>query len=297
MTARARTGDAFLLASVLLEGLFPVIIHTGVRTFPPLFFAAVSILLSSMIFACMLWGTGTIRQEVPWRVFGYLLVVVACIVVIPYIFILEGARLTSGVNTALLLQMEIPFAFLICGIFFGERMGSRQFLGAAVAVLGAAIIVWRGESGFRLGDLLIVAGTAFYPIGNVFAKKALRELSPLQVLAIRSSIGGLILLIISAIAERASPILLLRQADDLWLIILNATVILTLSKICWYSGLSRASVVRATSFLSVGPAVGLLATVVLLREIPTLPQLIGFLLTMAGLWILTRAPRAAAEPL
>lgn len=287
MTRETRIGQRFILVSMLIESLYPTLIHAGATSFPPIWFAAVSTLLSAVINGCIVlyrgrWG---FRWKFVWPWIGLTLFVP----VLPAVCIVLGTQLTSGINTALLLQSELLFAFLICSLFFGERMLPLHSLGAAFVLGGTLMVLFQGSFSLQPGDLLIVLGVSFYPWGNMCAKKLLKSLDPFQVLFLRSSLGGLLLLCIS-LAVEGSPFSPFASGGALWLIPAYAIIILVLSKLIWYEGLRSTQLLKATSLIMATPALGVIVAALSFREVPTLFHIGGFIMTLCGLFLLTRRP-------
>jgi drug/metabolite transporter (DMT)-like permease len=214
-----------------------------------------------------------------------LLGLVLFVPVLPMICIILGTRLTSGINTALLLQTELIFAYVICSVFFGERMKPRRLMGSGLILLGTLLILFQGGLRFAPGDLLIILGVSFYPWGNMCAKWLLRTLDPVEVLFLRSFFGGVVLLLLSLWFEGTVAVTLTSRA--LWLIFAYGIVVLVFSKICWYRGLARLSLLKATSLMMATPAMGVLFAAFFLQEVPSLFQVAGLVTTVMGLVLLT----------
>jgi drug/metabolite transporter (DMT)-like permease len=183
----------------------------------------------------------------------------------------------------MLLQSELIFTLIIYGLFSIEKITPQKIFAGVAVFIGAILIIYNGSSTVNIGDLLIVAGTAFYPIGNFFAKQALKTGTPSEILFIRSLLGGTILVILSIIFENQSKSM--SQITEYWpLIIFNGLFIYHLSKILWYEGIKRIDVSKASP-ISIGsyPALSMLFAILFLKEVPTVYQIIGFFVVMIGI--------------
>ena len=161
-------------------------------------------------------------------------------------------------------------------------------VGALIVLAGTAFIVYNGKAGINSGDLLIIAGTFFYPIGNIFAKKALEIAPPSAILFIRSFLGGIVLISLSLAFEDQTDVL--GKISTYWpLILINGIFIYHISKILWYEGIKRIDISKAIP-ISVGgyPAFGLIFAILFLKEIPTIYQLVGFFVVLAGIFVLMK---------
>ena len=137
---------------------------------------------------------------------------------------------------------------------------------------------------------MIILGTICFPFGNYFTKRAIKTVAPLSLLFLRSFLAGLILAPISLYWEGTAGLAQLAASPPrIWWIILSAVVLtMFISKVLWYDGLKRVTMVKAISFLGLTPALTVLFAMPLLGEIPTVQQIAGLVLTMVGMWVLTR---------
>ncbi|MFA6918135.1 MAG: DMT family transporter, partial [Candidatus Gracilibacteria bacterium] len=211
------------------------------------------------------------------------------------ILIFTGSSKTSGINTTILLQSEILFTFIIFGLFSIEKITLKKTIGALIVLIGTFFIIYNGSNTVNYGDLLIIAGTFFYPIGNIFAKKALKIAPPSTILFIRSLLGGIVLISLSLIFENQSATIV--KISNYWpLILLNGIFIYHLSKVLWYEGIKRIDISKAIP-ISVGgyPAFSLLFAILFLKEIPTIYQLVGFIAVAVGIFILILEKSEASQ--
>lgn len=291
-----RTGELLIIGETLMYSLFPVIIAYSTKIIPPILFAGASTLMASITLFIHLLLTKKLKTLKDPQTIKYSLLVALFIIIIPSILIFTGSSKTSGINTTMLLQTEIIFTLIIFGLFSIEEVTTKKISGSFFVLIGAILIVYNGKMQINIGDILIIAGTMFYPIGNIFAKKVLKIAPPATILFIRSLLGGLILVSISLIFENnmETPGKLLHY----WpLIIANGIFIYHISKIFWYEAIKRIDVSKAIP-ISVGgyPIFGLLFAILLLKEIPTTYQLLGFLAALIGILILIKKQTKKAEP-
>lgn len=286
-----RIGELFIFGEVITFATFPIIINYATRLMPPVFFAAISTLLAGLCLLPYLIFTKQIRAIFERKLIGFILGVALFIVIIPSIFIFTGTSKTSSINTTLLLQTELLFTFIICGLFFGEKITKQKILGGLAVVIGATIILYKKSFQFNIGDILIIAGTVFYPIGNIFAKKALKIATPSVILFMRSIIGGLFLLLISFYFEKFSMAPMDYAKENWKIILLNGAVVYLASKLLWYKGFRFIEISKAISISMAMPAISLVYAAAFLHEIPTIQQTGGFVVAMAGLILLTRRKR------
>ncbi len=276
-------GELFIFSQVAIYGLYPVVINHSSKLMPPVLFAGLSVLLASIFFFFVVAFQKNFHRIFKWESLKYILLVTLFIVIIPSIFIFTGTSMTSGVNTTILFQTEVIFTFLFVGIFSNsEKITLRRSIGATIVLLGTGIILYNGTFEVNLGDVLILTGVAFYPFGNMAAKKALQIVSPTVILFVRSLIGGLALVFFSLIFEDSSLLVLPSVQAHFPLILVNGIVIMFFSKILWYEGLKRVDLTKAIPIDMSFPAFSLLFLFLFVGEVPTIYQWLGLSLTIIG---------------
>ena len=266
--------------------LFPIIISYVSKLMPPILFAGTSTLVTGIVLFFYLAITKQLGKLRNKKAIIYILWVTLLIIIIPSILIFVGTSRTSGINTSLLLQSEIIFTFILYSIMKYEKITKRRILGAIIVLLGTTAIVYNGSNSINIGDLLIIAGTFFYPIGNIFARKALAVTTTPIILFVRNIIGAPILIGISLLFETYNQPMTYFISNFYPYMLLSGILIYLISKMLWYEGMRRLETNKAI-LISVGgyPAISLFFTYIFLHEIPTTYQWLGFLLILTGLLI------------
>lgn len=282
-----RSAEMFIFASILFGALEPIAINYSVKLISPILFAGLYVSFCSILFFFYVLATKTFRDIFNKKAFKYILGLTALIVVIPSTMIFIGSKMTSGINTALLLQTEILFTLLICGAFYKEKITSKKLVSSLLILAGAILILYNGSLNLNTGGLLIIAATVFYPFGNMCAKEALK-LSPLApILFLRSFLGGISLLVISLIFENSAPQIIPGIKTIMSSIIIVSIIIIVIAKIFWYKGLKNMEIGKAIGISTASPAMSLIFAVIFLSEIPTVYQIVGLLVIITGVYFLT----------
>lgn len=284
---KKRIAERLILLQAVIEGLYPIIVHYGVGKMPALLFAGLTSAVAAVGLFLLMFVFGKIRELGNKKAWKLLIAVSLFNTVLAQIFIFEGARFTSGVNTAILLQVELPLTFLIYALFFKEHLSRTKLMSGTLILLGTLLVLFNGHLKLNGGDLLIILGTLAYPFGNFFAKKALKEVSPVVALFIRNLLGAPILIALS-LAIKENWIQGLPAARDHFdLIVINGILILVVAKMLWYTGLKNLHVTRAIPIVLTAPAFSLIYAIFLLNELPTVYQLLGITATLTGLYVLS----------
>lgn len=280
-----KLGEILILIEMLLFSIFPVLMNQTTKLMPPLLFAAVTTLLASFFFFLHLLYKKNLKEIFHKKALKYCIGVTFFIVIIPSILIFKGTKLTSSINTAILLQMEILFALPICAILLKEKITKVRLISNLIITFGAILVLFNGNLQLNIGDLLIVAGTMIYPFGNILAKKALVMVSPITLLFIRSFVGGLVLLLISLIFEKSFSQILPSIQANFWAILASGILVMSISKVLWYEGLKRLDLTKATALAMSYPAVSLIIAIVFVGEKATIYQISGLAVMMVGIYL------------
>lgn len=287
-----RRGEFFILAQSALYGFFPVLLSYSGGKIPPLFFAAVSTLISFVVFLGYSIFKRTHHECFQTKALPHILRLVF-FMVSGYCLLYIGGSQTSGINISILSQAEIVFTALFATLFFGERMSSKKALSGLMVLTGSLLIVYNGSFRFNPGDLLILCAVALFPFGNVNAQKAMTMVAPQTVLTVRAGLSGLLFLIISLTFEKSHP-----QWQELFsaywpLFLVNGVGMFSLTKLMWYEGMKRLELTKAITIGMSFTAFGVVYSMFLLKEMPTLYQFLGFVAVMLGVLLITRKPLKA----
>jgi drug/metabolite transporter (DMT)-like permease len=279
MPRQENIGVVLALMSAVLYGIFPVVVNRGSRHLSPLIFAAISTLLAavgSLIYTAL---KGRLHELKKKDSYSSLLMVTVCIVIIPYTLFFIGSSKTSGINTSLLLLSEVLFTLLFTPLI-GERTTVEKLAGATGVLIGSGLILYNGRFRLNAGDLMVIASTVTYPIGNFYAKKALARVSPSTILLVRFALGGLFILALALLVGPSTSTAIFRE----WPVLLfTGLVVLGVGKIVWYEALGRLDISKANSLGSTFPLFSLIILIGVFKESVSRYQWIGIAVMMIGI--------------
>lgn len=271
-----------MLIAVTMHGIFPVLVNYGTQSIPPLMFAAITMLLAAAGFFVYVLLKGKLYELKNKKAYMSLIKVTIFISIIPSILFFIGASKTSGINSSMLLLSEIIFTLLFTPLI-GEKTTIKKIIGAVGIFIGAVLISYNGKVSFNIGDVLVIASTITFPIGNFYAKKAFNLVSPEIVLFVRFFLSGFFILFLALLVEPQSDISAIISQH--WeLILFTGLVLLGIGKMIWYEGFKRLDISKSISLAMTFPIFSLIVLIFFFKEIPSTLQWVGILIMAIGVY-------------
>jgi len=178
----------------------------------------------------------------------------------------------------------------------GERLTPRERLGAALALLGAAVVVVNGIPGVTAalaphwrGDLLLLLAGLAYASYSLLGRGVLTRHPAIAVTAWSIAWGVAAMLPLAALEWSAGVALQLTGPSILGVLYL-ALIITALGYLAWNWALERVPAPRAAIFLNIQPLVGALLGVYYLGEPLTVFTAVGGGLILTGLTLTVKGP-------
>ena len=290
MDAKEKEGIILVIICVFIHGSQPILGKYGVSLVPPLFFASLTNLIAAVFLILLILA----RREnifllLKARYFLTLLSIGFFGTTLSNVLFFYGVRLTSGINSAILLQVEPIYALLIGYLLLKERVNSRQIIATLFIILGTLLVVYQGTSTWNWGDILVLLTPICYQISHFFSKRLLNktDLNPLFIATGRTLYGGIFLFLLSQLAG-IHEITILAKHNMLSLFIFYGIVVYALSYLTFYEAIKRINLSKASAIISVYPAVSILLAWFILKEVPDWYQLTGFFIILLGIFYLSQ---------
>jgi drug/metabolite transporter (DMT)-like permease len=121
------------------------------------------------------------------------------------LLLMAGLGHVSAATASLLLNLELVFTIFVAALVFGEHVGRRIALGAALVVLAGVVLGWSGTAELRWGALLIGAACFCWAIDNSVTA-ALDELAPAHITLAKGIVAGGANLAIGLAIDGAPPL-------------------------------------------------------------------------------------------
>jgi drug/metabolite transporter (DMT)-like permease len=281
--------EGSLLATAVFLGTNPVAAKYAVGYIAPLPFAALRFVLAGLVLWVILRlfdPKGRLRREDFWAMAGLGLVGVA----LNNVAFTFGVSMTSASNTALVVATA-PLWGMLLGFALGwERPRLKGIVGVGLALLGVAMIVYRGlgTGGTSLpGDLLVMGAAACWGSYAVLSLPLLKRYSPLAVAGYSMLFGGLAVLPLASLD-------LFRMdwgtvsAGGWAAFAYSALVVAAFGFSSWQRGVSRIGANRMLVYQYLVTLVGVVSGVVLFSEGFGIDKAIGAAILLAGVYLARR---------
>jgi drug/metabolite transporter (DMT)-like permease len=293
---------------------------------------AVTMVYIKLVFVAMFWG-GTfiagriLAQAVPHMTAAAGRFAVACALLLPLAYKLEGglprlnrsqlmatfalgatgiflynlcffaalSRMPAG-RTALFVALNPIVTALALALLFRERLGARKWAGIALAFVGAAVIITRGDAigalhdisqSIGLGELLMFCAISGWAAYTIIGRHALKGLSPIAATTY-ASLWGLLLLGCGAAFELPT----LDASKFTWEVIASIVYLgafgTVIGFIWYYEGVKAIGPARTAVFNNLVPVFGIAMAAVLLREPILISMVVGGALVIAGVTLTNR---------
>ncbi|HSM89039.1 MAG TPA: DMT family transporter [Desulfobacterales bacterium] len=196
---------------------------------------------------------------------------------------------TTAINGALIQSTMPAVIVLLSLLLYREKVATRQMGGVALCILGACLIVLRGDlktlltMSFVQGDLLMIIAVSAYGLYSAMLRRR-PAVHPLSFLAATFALGaaGLFPVYLAELAI-AGPVALSRE------IILSILYVAIFPSIaayfCWNKGVDLVGPNRAGLFINLIPAFASLLSVWLLGESIQVYHLGGMGLVAGGMFL------------
>jgi drug/metabolite transporter (DMT)-like permease len=210
-------------------------------------------------------------------------------------FIYAALHDTTVVNAALINTLMPVFTFVLAALILRETLGLKQMLGVGVALMGAALIIIRGDLkgiaqlALNPGDLLVVAGLAFWALYTVLIRWRPTDLPILLFLTVTIGFGIIIHLPFVAweirVAGTFTP-----NAASLAALAYFALFPSVLAYIFWNKAVATLGPGRTGMFIYLMPVFSSVLGIAVLGEAFHLYHGAGIALIFVGIALVTRKP-------
>jgi drug/metabolite transporter (DMT)-like permease len=222
---------------------------------------------------------------------GVHLVVAGCLNVACFTVFSAFAQLATATSRVAVLTYTMPiWAALLARPVLGERLTAMRGIALLLCAAGLTVLIrpLLGSSDL-IGLVLALATAVTWAAGTVYLKWAQIDADPLAiavwqlVVALLFTIAGLLLFEGSLHLWPAPP-------SALWALIFSGVVGSAFAYLLWFEIVRRLPAMTASLGVLSVPVVGIIASVLVLGERPTIPDIVGFALILAAAACVLLAP-------
>lgn len=284
--------DLALVGVCLIWGINFSVIKLSLVYFDPLAFNAVRFPMAALVLIGMLKVKGPIPMPRREHYSRIILLGILGNVVYQLLFI-YGIDKTLAGNSSLILATVPVWTLLLSTTLNKERHDIGVWSGIIITLVGIFFVVSGSGTNLSLGgnlpvgDLLVLLSAITWALYTVGSQNLTREYGALPVTAWTLCI--------------ATPGLILAGSKSLWYMDLGKVPLLSwigvayagimalaIAYYFWNYSLEKIGAPRTAAFSNLVPVVALSTALVLLKEIPSISQLIGTGIILIGLWITRR---------
>ena len=222
---------------------------------------------------------GLDRGDLPWLMGATLAGGVAAPIVLLY-----GLRATPAATASLLLNFEVVATAVIAASFFREFIGHRTWIAVTAVTAGSILLTLDPTDGWGIssGTVLVIAACAMWGLDNNLTRHiALKD--PKRIIAIKGLVAGGFSLVLALALGKPFP-----GAEHIVLGLLLGSVSYGISIVLFVRALRHLGAARTGVLFGTAPFIGAAVSLMVFRDLPTLPFILSLPLLGVGVVILSR---------
>lgn len=285
MMQEERRGEIYMLLLSIIESWFPILSLFSIALIGAMYSFAFSVGIATLIFLVLV----IYKKKVPelfQKDARKDLLLTTFFINLLFILVFIGLQYTTAGNMAVIIFLQLLFAYLYFNILGDDKLSLTHTAGAVVMGIGALTILVPEDLSFNKGDLIILVAAALAPFANLYQKRARSYVSSESILAFRNVVA---LPVIFAIAYFSEPLPTLENLGIAAPYILSiGMLVFGLSKVLWIEALHRISITKISAMLALSPIFTLMFAYYILDEVPDLRQLLGIIPILIGGYLITK---------
>jgi len=274
-----------MLGLSVIESWFPILSIMSMAYIGALHTYTYSLIIALFFFLILMFKHkrfGELKNRTAYKD----LLLTSFFITILFTLVFIGLRYTSAGNMAVIVFLQLLFAFFYFNILGKEKMDRLHLLGSIVMGVGAIVVLIPEELTLNKGDLFILAGAAIAPFANLYQKRARQFCSSETILTFRTVVGLPFIATLAYFLEPAVSYPAFKEALPYLLII--GIAVYVVSKIMWIEALHRVSITKVSAMMGLVPLMTIVFAFLFLDESPSIRQALGLIPILIGGYILTR---------
>ncbi len=287
-------GMIFAIIQLIAAGFQPVFTKFAAERIDPLFAASMASLVGCIIPLVFLAKHKSLKMFLKLKNLKDIYIIGFFGTTITFILLFFGARMTSGINTAILLQTEPIYSIFLSYFLLKERITKKQIFSTILILIGVVTVVYSGTFSLNLGDLFIILTPLFWQISHLLSKKSIKRLGTFFIQGGRYLSAGLTMLLISTLIG-SNQFGVLYKPAELSSILIIGFVVAGIGSLAWYESIKRINLSKATAMISPYSVLSVILAWFILSELPSIYQIIGLIFVLVGMLLLSRVKSRKRE--
>ncbi len=185
---------------------------------------------------------------------------------------------------SLLSQMSILFGLGLGVFWLRDKLTRQQMIGAAIAIVGVAVITFEPGNFLRLGALLVIGSSFIYALHAAIVKRYGTGIDFLEFFVWRLVVTTGFLIVSAGVqGQLALP----TEAAAWGILLVAGTVDVVISRTLYYLALRRLPISIHSLIFTISPVVAILWSLALFGSRPTVQELLGGVAVLVGVAIVT----------
>lgn len=258
--------------SILIGSIFPILASETLKSAPPFLTLTITFFIAAIALGIVIIfqkKTKELSHKSAWKYAFYTGIFNG---VLFYGFYYFGLLTTSPWNAALVAQTEVVFSFLYFQAWHKESLSKNHIIGALLLILWAVYLIIPRTSWWNHGDILVLIGMMFAPLGNYYQKKWRTKISAQTFLFMRYICTIPFVFTISFMRnEIGTPL----WYNILWQMALMGIMVFVIKNILWVESIRLVTVTRILALHGFMPFLTIILVWWIYWNLPTQAQLMS----------------------
>ncbi len=280
-----RKGEIYMLLVSVLESLFPIFSLFSIALIGAMYSYLFSIIIAAIIFMSLVIYKNRFHELLNPKARKDLLLTTFFIHTL-FILVFLGLQYTTASNMAVIIFLQVLFAYLYFNVIGSEKLSRMHTLGAIIMGIGAIDILLPESMELNKGDMIILLASALAPFANLYQKRARNFASAHSILAFRNIVAIPFIFAIAYLNEVMPSVEKIISASPYLLAI--GVLVLGVSKVLYIEALHRIAITKISALLALIPLFTIIFAYFILEEVPSFRQLLGIIPIILGGYLITK---------
>jgi drug/metabolite transporter (DMT)-like permease len=285
-----------LVLTCLIWGITWPMMKIALNGIPPLSMRTITTALGALTLLVFCLVTRRSLRLPNTKAWGHLLVI-SLLNITAFSLFSAFAQITAATSRVAILTYTMPiWTVLLAWMFLRERPSVPQMIATAVCVLGLAILIYPlTAAGLPLGALLAIGAGLSWAAGTVYVKWARVEADPIGTTGWQLIFSFIVIAACLFVVDGRLD-LDKAHASAVAAVIFTGVVGTGLAYALWFEIVRRLPASTAALGSLGSPVIGVVATVLIIGERPTVADMIGFALIFAASAAVVLGPQTRLKP-